>query len=145
MEDLQHSYHANESREGSEGLLMEQHLLGMTLTSHPSPTSGRSTFVDSAYGTQSRMSHHVGDDGSSICHQRSDLMEEWDGNTTTTPDSALKRWHVSPSSTTTPITFNQNSQPQVLGQSQSRRPQKKGIELTCFDCGYPAKSRSDLK
>ena len=120
------------------------HLRTPTHARGPSSASGQRTFVDSAYATGSRKSHHASE-VESVGEQQSEIMEQQNINTPTHYRGHALSQMSSDSSTITPTPFHNNQELSEPRQASVRQSQKKPTDFICRDCAYPAKTRSDLK
>ena len=120
------------------------HLRTPTHARGPSSASGQRTFIDSAYATGSRKSHHASE-VESIGEQHSDIMEKRNINTTPSFHVHAPSQISSDSSTITPTPFSNNQHFSDPSQPLARQPQRRPTEFNCRDCHYRAKTRSDLK
>ncbi len=138
------------------------HLRTPTHARGPSSSSEQRTFVDSAYATGSRKSHHASE-VESLGEQQSDIMEEQNMDSPIhNHDHAVSHMssghaisHMSSrhpasrissdSSTITPTPFSNSRTISSPRQPSTRQPEKRASEFVCRDCGYSAKTRSDLK
>jgi hypothetical protein len=127
-------------------------LSGPGLTSSITPAAARAYSSshtakyskDSGYHTGSKKSHN--DLESVISADHRDLMDQRHTNMTPTPNQPQPpAYSESHSSTITPSVLQHDFTPSEAGQSTSSRRKRAQSNLSCSECGYPAKTPSDLK
>ncbi|KAJ9615656.1 hypothetical protein H2200_001732 [Cladophialophora chaetospira] len=120
------------------------HLRTPTHARGRSSASEQTTFIDSAYATGSRKSHHASE-VESLGEQHSDIMEQRNINNAPAFHTQAPSQISSDSSTITPTPFQNQQHLLTSGHPSVRRPQRRENEFFCHECNFQAKTRSEFK